>query len=71
MAPTPKFLMILGASFFVGGLLWHFGILQYLRLGHLPGDISIEREHTRIYIPITTCIVLSVVLSLLMRLFRS
>jgi Protein of unknown function (DUF2905) len=40
-------------------------------LGHLPGDIRIEGEHTRIYIPIVTCLVLSAVLSLILWLVRS
>ena len=38
-------------------------------LGRLPGDIRIEREHSSVYFPIVTCIVLSVVLSLLFSLF--
>ena len=38
-------------------------------LGRLPGDIRIEREHSSFYFPIVTCIVLSVVLSLLFSLF--
>ncbi|PQO30765.1 DUF2905 domain-containing protein [Blastopirellula marina] len=39
-------------------------------LGKLPGDIRIEGENTRIYIPITTCIVLSVLLTGIMWLVR-
>ncbi|HEX7928427.1 MAG TPA: DUF2905 domain-containing protein [bacterium] len=39
-------------------------------LGRLPGDVSIQRESFSFYFPITTCIVLSVVLSLLFWLFR-
>jgi hypothetical protein len=38
-------------------------------LGRLPGDISIERENWRFYFPLGTCILLSVVLSLLFWLF--
>jgi ribose/xylose/arabinose/galactoside ABC-type transport system permease subunit len=38
-------------------------------LGRLPGDIRIERAHSSFYFPIVTCIVLSVVLSLLLSLF--
>jgi len=38
-------------------------------LGRLPGDIRIEREHSSFYFPIVTCIVLSIVLSLLFSLF--
>jgi len=39
-------------------------------LGHLPGDIVIKREHFSFYFPITTCIILSLVLSLIFKLFR-
>ena len=40
-------------------------------LGRLPGDIVIERPNSRIYFPIVTCIVISVVLSLVMWLIRA
>ncbi len=40
-------------------------------LGRLPGDIVIERPNSRFYFPIVTCIVISVVLSLVMWLIRS
>ena len=42
-------------------------------LGRLPGDIRIEREHFRFYFPLATCLLLSLILSLLLwilRLFR-
>ena len=39
-------------------------------LGRLPGDIRIEREHSAFYFPIVTCIILSIVLSLLLSIFR-
>jgi hypothetical protein len=39
-------------------------------LGRLPGDIRIEREHSAFYFPIITCIVLSILLSLLFSIFR-
>ena len=39
-------------------------------LGKLPGDIRIERENFRFYFPMTTCILLSVVLSAIMWLVR-
>jgi len=37
-----------------------------LGLGRLPGDIRIEREHLHIYFPITTCIIISLILSALL-----
>lgn len=39
-------------------------------LGRLPGDIMFERGNTKVYIPITTCLVLSALLSVLMWLVR-
>lgn len=44
--------------------------LQKLGLGRLPGDIAIERDGFRFYFPITTGIIISIVLSLLLWLFR-
>jgi hypothetical protein len=51
-----------------GGLLLWSGSLSWF--GHLPGDIRIERETVRIYIPITSMVILSVVLSLVLYLIR-
>ncbi|MEP6685745.1 MAG: DUF2905 domain-containing protein [Verrucomicrobiota bacterium] len=39
-------------------------------LGRLPGDIRIERGHSTFYFPIVTCIIVSIVLSLILSLFR-
>ena len=39
-------------------------------LGRSPGDIRVEREHSAFYFPIVTCIILSIVLSLLVSIFR-
>ena len=39
-------------------------------LGKLPGDIRIEREHFRFYVPLTTCILLSLLLTGIMWLVR-
>lgn len=63
------------ALLFLGGLLVLLGALLYfggklpLRLGKLPGDIIHRGEHTTFYFPIVTCLLLSVVLSLLFWLF--
>ncbi len=50
------------------GLLWPW--IGKLGLGRLPGDIRVETEHGAFYFPIVTCIVLSVVLSLVLWLLR-
>jgi len=39
-------------------------------LGRLPGDIAVEKENYRFYFPITTCIIISVILTLLFYLFK-
>lgn len=68
--PVAKYLMISGAVLLIGGLLWQLGWPEYLRLGRLPGDIVIEKENVKVYIPITTGILLSLIFSLLTWLFR-
>ncbi len=56
--------IILGILLLLVGLLWPW--LAKLPLGRLPGDIVIEREHFRLYIPITSALVLSAMLSLVL-----
>lgn len=74
--------MLTGSMHEVGKILMVFGIALVLLgfalwsgvgagwLGRLPGDIRIERAHSAFYFPIVTCIILSIVLSLLFSLFR-
>jgi hypothetical protein len=45
-------------------------VAERFGLGRLPGDIAIERENFRFYFPVTTSILISIVLSLLVWLFR-
>jgi len=63
-----KALIITGLVLVAAGLLWPW--LSKLGLGRLPGDIRIETEGGGFYFPIVTCIVVSVVLSLLLWFFR-
>ena len=64
-----KFLMLIGAvALLLGFILWSGLAPKWL--GRLPGDIRIEREHSAFYFPIVTCIIISVVLSLLFSIFR-
>lgn len=52
----------------LGGVLtWAPGLLGWF--GHLPGDIRIERENGAFYFPLTSMIIVSVVLSILINLF--
>jgi hypothetical protein len=68
MRDLGKFIVIIGVIATLVGLLMWSGIAPKW-LGRLPGDIRIERGHSAFYFPIVTCIILSIVLSLLLSLF--
>jgi uncharacterized protein HemY len=59
-----KLLVIAGLVLVAVGVVWMLG--ERIGLGRLPGDVLIEREGTRIYIPITTSLLISAVLSLVL-----
>jgi hypothetical protein len=59
-------LVILGVVIAAIGL----AVMAGLPLGRLPGDIIWRRGNTTVYLPIVTCLVISVVLSLIMAIFR-
>lgn len=61
-------LVALGLLVVLAGVLAWSGWLSWF--GHLPGDVRIERENVRVYIPWVSMIVVSVVVSLVMSLFR-
>jgi len=58
----------LGALILIAGLLWPW--LSRLPFGRLPGDFVVDRPGFRLYFPLTTSIIISLVISLLIRLFR-
>jgi hypothetical protein len=61
-------LIILGVALIAIGLCWPW--LSKLPLGRLPGDIVVDRPGFRFFMPVTTMIILSVVLSLILWLWR-
>jgi hypothetical protein len=63
-----RWLITIGLVLVVVGLLWPW--LRDLGLGRLPGDIVIERGNVHVYFPIATCIIISVVLSLILWLMN-
>jgi uncharacterized membrane protein YvlD (DUF360 family) len=64
-----KLLVVIGLfTVIIGALCWTGLAPRWL--GRLPGDIRIERGHSAFYFPIVTCIVLSVLLSLIFSIFR-
>ena len=63
-----KTLIIIGVLFILVGLLYPF--LKDLGLGRLPGDIIVKKENSTFYFPIVTCIVVSVIISLILMYFK-
>ena len=63
-----RWLIILGIVLVVAGLLWPW--LTKLGLGRLPGDFVIERDNFRVYIPVATSILISVILSVILWLLN-
>jgi hypothetical protein len=63
-----RILIAVGAILLLVGLLWPW--LAKLGLGRLPGDIRIETENGFVYFPITTCVIVSIVVSLVFWFLR-
>jgi hypothetical protein len=63
-----KWLITIGIVCIVLGFAWP--LLAKLGLGHLPGDIRIERKGFVFYFPLMSCLVVSVVLTILVWIFR-
>jgi H+/Cl- antiporter ClcA len=67
---TGKYIIIIGAAIVVIGLLVYFFYDKLNWFGRLPGDIRIERDNFRFYFPITTMILLSVLISAILWVIR-
>ena len=61
--PVGRLLVIFGLVLVAVGLLWP--LITKMGIGRLPGDIVVERENFRLYIPLATSLIISVVLSIL------
>ena len=69
MREIGKLLFVAGIVMTLAGLIvWKSGGLGFF--GRLPGDLSVQRPGYSFYFPITTCILISIILTLLMWLFR-
>ncbi len=67
MTGIPRFLIVAGLVLIAIGLAWP--VVMKLGLGRLPGDVAIEREGFRFYLPLTTIVIVNLAIWLLMRLF--
>lgn len=63
-----RLLVILGALVILAGIAWPW--ISKLPFGRLPGDITIDRPGFKFFFPVSTMIILSIVVSLILWLFR-
>ncbi len=71
MVSLGRFLIVIGIALVVVGLILSYsGFFSWLKLGRLPGDILVKRENFQFYFPITTCILLSLILMLVVYLIK-
>ncbi len=70
MQQLGRYLIIAGILLVICGLILYFFGNKFSWLGRLPGDIRVEKENFRFYFPITTMILLSVVISLILYIIR-
>ena len=66
----PRILIVIGCICIALGLIWSNAPWMLNWFGKLPGDIDIQSERSRVFIPITSMIIISVVVSVLINLFR-
>ncbi len=66
MQQLGRLLLSVGAMFILIGALFYFGPKLPFRLGRLPGDISYRGEHGTFYLPLVSCLVISIVVSLIL-----
>ncbi|MFQ5484549.1 MAG: DUF2905 domain-containing protein [Desulfobacterales bacterium] len=63
-----KVIIIAGILLVIAGLLWP--LLTKIPLGHLPGDIIVNRPTVKIFVPITTMVLVSIIISVVLWLLR-
>jgi uncharacterized membrane-anchored protein YitT (DUF2179 family) len=67
---TGKIIMLIGLTVVVVGILIYFFHNKLNWFGKLPGDIRIERENFKFYFPLATMLLLSLLLTLVINIFR-
>ena len=70
MAPLGRMLIVLGLGLAAFGLLLTFAGRLPFRFGRLPGDIFIQGKNSTFYFPLMTCLILSLLFSLVLWIFR-
>ena len=70
MQQSAKLIIFIGLLIVIAGILLYFVGDKLHWLGRLPGDIRVEKENFSFYMPITTMILISVVVSVLIRIYK-
>lgn len=68
--PLGRTLITIGLVLVAAGLLFNFAGRLPFRLGRLPGDIYVQGKHSTFYFPLATCILLSVLFSVVLWIVR-
>jgi len=67
---TGKWFIIIGIVILVAGLIIYFFHDKLHWIGHLPGDVRVEKENFRVYFPLTTMIIFSVLITLIVNISK-
>ena len=67
---TGKYLIIVGLVIVLAGIIVYFFHNKLHWFGRLPGDVRVEKENVRFYFPIVTMLLLSLIITILVNLFR-
>ncbi|MBK8347163.1 MAG: DUF2905 domain-containing protein [Saprospiraceae bacterium] len=70
MQETGKWVILAGVFITLAGIIWYFLGDKLSFIGHLPGDIRIEKENFRFYFPLTTMILISLIINIILKLIR-
>ena len=70
MQQAGKLMMLGGGFIFLAGIILFFGGKYFRWFGHLPGDVSIERDNFKFYMPLASMLIVSAVISLLFWIIR-
>ena len=70
MQDAGKWLVIIGTLILGLGMIFYFWGDKFQWIGHLPGDIRIERDNFKFYFPLTTMVLFSIVLNVVIRLVK-
>jgi len=70
MQNAGKYIITLGIVFVIIGLLFYFAGNKLNWLGKLPGDIRLEKENFKFYFPITTLVLVTILINIIIKIFN-